>query len=69
MPSTFKMAITPLRPSTQMTTKQKNPIGAFRFTPEDRKLTLALQKKLGVAFSSLVRLALRALATKEGVSV
>jgi hypothetical protein len=42
---------------------------SIRPNPEDRKLLDALVKKLGVKPSELVRLALRALAAKEGVSL
>jgi hypothetical protein len=38
-----------------------------RPTPEDQKLVAALHRKLGVDTSQIVRLALRALAIKEGV--
>ena len=42
---------------------------SIKFRPEDMKLIVALQKKLGVAgVSDLLRQALRALAAKEGVS-
>jgi hypothetical protein len=42
---------------------------SIKFRPEDWKLIVALQKKMGVAgLSDLVRQALRALAAKEGVS-
>jgi hypothetical protein len=40
----------------------------IRPTPEDRKLIEELRKKLGVEVSQIVRLGLRALATKEGVA-
>ncbi len=43
-------------------------VSGVRFTPEDRKLLQALNKKLGVGLAAIVRLGLRALATKEGVS-
>ncbi len=42
-------------------------VSGIRFTPEDRKLLQALNKKLGVGLAAIVRLGLRALATKEGV--
>jgi len=41
---------------------------SIRFNDDDRKLLKVLHKKLGVDVSQIVRLALRALATKEGVS-
>jgi hypothetical protein len=41
---------------------------SIRPTPEDRKLMNDLRKKLGVETSQIIRLALRALATKEGVT-
>jgi hypothetical protein len=41
----------------------------FRPTPEDTKALKALGKKLGVGLSQIIRLALRALATKEGVKL
>ena len=47
---------------------QKNPTTGIRFTDDDRRLIKALRKKLGVELSQLLRLALRALATKEGVA-
>jgi hypothetical protein len=40
----------------------------FRPTLEDWKLFLALRKTLGVEFAQVVRLGLRALAVKEGVT-
>jgi hypothetical protein len=42
-------------------------VSGIRFTAEDRKLLGILQKKLGVGIAAVVRLGLRALATKEGV--
>ena len=42
---------------------------AVRSTAEDRKLIALLSSKLGVATSQIIRLGLRALATKEGVTV
>lgn len=52
-----------------MVKQTKQPLRvAVRFTGEDQKLATALGKKLGVSISSIVRLALRALATKEGVT-
>jgi hypothetical protein len=40
---------------------------SIRPTPEDQKLIGMLHKKLGVDTSQIFRLAIRALATKEGV--
>jgi hypothetical protein len=40
----------------------------IRPTPEDSKILAALSKKLGVTATQVFRLALRALATKEGLS-
>lgn len=51
-------------------TKNK-PSGAkinIRPTPEDEKLVSALHRKLGVDTSQIFRLAIRALAVKEGVT-
>jgi hypothetical protein len=45
----------------------KNTTG-LRLTPEDRKLVKLFNKKLGVGLTQIVRLGLRALATKEGVT-
>ena len=39
----------------------------IRPTPEDQKLVSALHRKLGVDTSQIFRLAIRALAVKEGV--
>ena len=39
-----------------------------RTSPEDQRLLGMLHKKLGVDTSQIFRLAIRALATKEGVS-
>jgi hypothetical protein len=36
--------------------------------PDDRRIVESLRKKLGVGFSQIVRLGLRVLATKEGVT-
>lgn len=47
--------------------KPVSAIASVRLTDEDRKLVAVLRKKLGVEISQIVRLALRALATKEGV--
>jgi Ribbon-helix-helix protein, copG family len=41
---------------------------SVRLTEDDNKLLNRLIKKLGVAESQIVRLAFRALATKEGVA-
>jgi hypothetical protein len=41
----------------------------FRPTHEDWELFLKLRKKLGVEFSQVLRLGLRALAAKEGVKL
>ena len=41
----------------------------MRLTADDRKLLLALRKALGVDNSQIMRLALRALAKKEGVKL
>ena len=40
----------------------------IRPTPEDRQLIIKIREKLGVGVSQIIRLALRALATKEGVT-
>lgn len=40
----------------------------IRPTEEDRKIIATLRAKLGVEVSQIVRLGLRALATKEGVA-
>lgn len=48
--------------------KQPNPTLSIRATPADQKLIAILRKKLGVEVTQLVRLGLRALATKEGVT-
>jgi hypothetical protein len=40
----------------------------IRPTAEDKKLIAILRKKLGVEVSQIIRLGLRALATKEGVT-
>jgi hypothetical protein len=37
-------------------------------TPEDEKLFAELKKKLGVSEADIIRLGLRALATKEGLA-
>lgn len=37
-------------------------------TPADRKIVKALKKKLGVSFSAIVRMGIRCLAAKEGLS-
>ena len=49
-----------------MTRKSKT--SGIRYTPDDKKILDALRKKLGVDQTQIVRLALRALATKEGVA-
>jgi len=41
----------------------------IRPTPEDSKLLAVLSKKLGVTATQVFRLALRALAIKEGVTI
>lgn len=46
-----------------------NPNITVRVTDDDKKLLAKLRKKLGVEVSQIVRLGLRALATKEGVPV
>jgi antitoxin component of RelBE/YafQ-DinJ toxin-antitoxin module len=46
----------------------KSPNITFRSTADDRKVIAALSKQLGVAVSQVIRLGLRALATKEGVT-
>lgn len=52
-----------------MATSNKVPSASgIRFTPEDRKIIAVLQKKLGVGMVQIVRMGLRALATKEGVA-
>jgi hypothetical protein len=48
--------------------KPKTLIG-LRPTEEDQRLLMKLIKKLGVGESQVIRLGLRALATKEGVTV
>lgn len=40
----------------------------IRPTPADKKILATLEKQLGVAVSQIFRLAIRALATKEGIS-
>lgn len=49
-------------------TKKSPPSITIRPTFEDKKLIAELRKKLGVEVSQLIRLGLRALATKEGVT-
>jgi hypothetical protein len=45
-------------------------VHGIRFTDQDRKVVTALRDKLGVKnISDLIRMALRALATKEGVTL
>jgi len=41
----------------------------IRPTQDDKKLIRVLGKKLGVSVSQIIRLGLRALATKEGVTL
>ena len=48
--------------------KQRKTMVNLRPTEEDQKLLLRLAKKLGVGDSQLIRLALRALAEKEGLT-
>jgi hypothetical protein len=50
------------------TVKQSKTIVALRPNEEDLKLLAKLIKKLGVGESQIIRLGLRALATKEGVA-
>jgi hypothetical protein len=50
-------------------TKKPDPTITVRMTVDDRKVFNALMKKLGVGISPIFRLALRALATKEGVTL
>jgi hypothetical protein len=54
-----------------MVKHEKPPATAgVRFTVEDRKLIAAIRKNTGTqALSEIIRQGLRALATKEGVSV
>jgi hypothetical protein len=40
----------------------------IRPTPEDQRIVAALRKKFGIDTSQVFRLAIRALATKEGVT-
>lgn len=47
--------------------KQRKSMVGFRPTDSDLKLIARLSKKLGVSESQIIRLGLRALATKEGV--
>jgi hypothetical protein len=50
-------------------TKKGNPVKiSIRPTPEDVRLVGLLHKKLGVDTAQIFRLAIRALATKEGVT-
>jgi len=48
--------------------RKADPTITVRMTVDDRRVFNALMKKLGVGVSPVVRLALRALATKEGVT-
>jgi hypothetical protein len=41
---------------------------SVKFRPEDKKIIVALQKKLGIDVSNIIRQAIRALAAKEGVN-
>ena len=47
---------------------QKNPTTGIRFNDDDRRLLKQLRKKLGVEIAQIMRLAIRALAAKEGIS-
>jgi len=47
----------------------KQPKVNLRATPDDQKIIVALRKKLGVDTSQIFRLAIRALATKEGLTI
>lgn len=49
-------------------TKKQASTTGVRLTPEDKKLALALQQKLGLGVTQLLRLGLRALAQKEGLN-
>jgi len=51
-----------------MVLKKSVPQHTVRWNEPDLKLMSALHKKLGVDFSQIIRLAIRALATKEGVT-
>ena len=51
-----------------MATIQKQSKINLRATPDDQKIIVALRKALGVDTAQIVRLAIRALATKEGVT-
>ena len=51
-----------------MAKKKQSPNMTIRPTPEDRKLMAELEEKLGIGPSQIIRLGLRLLATKEGVS-
>ena len=51
-----------------MAKKQISPNLTIRPTREDRKLLAELEQKLGVSVSQVIRLGLRALATKEGLT-
>jgi antitoxin component of RelBE/YafQ-DinJ toxin-antitoxin module len=48
--------------------KKNSPNITIRPTDEDRKLIAAFRKRLGVDVSQIIRLALRALAAKEGMT-
>jgi hypothetical protein len=47
--------------------KQSSPKG-FKPTPDDLRIIRAIEKKLGVGFSQIVRIALRRLAEQERVA-
>jgi hypothetical protein len=51
-----------------MVLKKSVPQHTVRWNEPDLRLMAALHKKLGVDFSQIIRLAIRALATKEGVT-
>lgn len=51
-----------------VTKKTSKPNITIRPTPEDQKLIDLLHRKLGVDTSQIFRLAIRVLATKEGVT-
>jgi hypothetical protein len=48
--------------------KQGKTLVGLRPTEDDMQLLIRLMKKLGVGESQIIRLGLRALATKEGVA-
>jgi hypothetical protein len=47
---------------------KKGEITSVCLNPDDRKIIDSLRKKLGVGLTQIVRLAVRALAAKEGVT-